>query len=98
MEIGAGRYDFASTGFDLAQAMAGVRHVAGRLDVGCSLRKLLADERARAILVKYAGEGMIGSPQIHWVIDQPLDGLARFAPHLLTPERLQALQQELVTL
>ena len=98
IEIGAGRYEFASTGLTLAQAMANVRHIAGRLDIGSSLRDLLADERARAILTRYTSEEMLASPQLHWVLDQPLAQLARLVPQTLPPERLQALQQELIAL
>ena len=97
-EIGAGQYDFVSTGLNLAQAMANVRHVAGRLDIGCSLRELMADERAKAILVKHAGEDIVSMRLPPWVGDQSLDALKRFAPHVLTPERLQAIQQELAAL
>ncbi len=96
-EIGSGQYDFVSAGLNLAQAMANVRHVAGRLDIATSLRELLADERAKAVLIKYAGEEMLNGPTLQWVIDQPLDALARFDPQL-TPERLAALQAELIAL
>jgi alpha-L-rhamnosidase len=95
-EIGSGQYDFVSTGLNLAQAMVNVRHVAGRLDIGCSRRELMADERARAILVKHAGEDIVSMRLPPWVGDQSLDALKRVAPHVLTPERLQAIQQELV--
>ena len=96
-EIGAGQYDFVSPGLDLAQAMANVRHVAGRLDIGCSLRELLADERTKAILIRYTGEEMLNLPMLRWAMDQPLDALARFAPQL-TAERRAALQAELIAL
>jgi hypothetical protein len=98
VEIGAGQYDFISTGLNLAQAMVNVRHVAGRLDIGCSLRELMADERAKAILVKHAGADIVSMRLPPWVGDQSLGALKRLAPHVLTPERLQAIQQELVAL
>ncbi len=99
IEIGAGQYDFVSTGLNQAQAFANVRHVAGRLDIGCSLRELMADERAKAILLKHAGEAITTMRRVPpWVGDQTLDGLQRMAPHVLTPERLQAIQAELVAL
>jgi len=94
-ETGAGQYRFVSTGLNLAQVMAGVRHVAGRLDIGCSLRELMADERAKAILIKHAGEDIVSIRLPPWVGDQSLDALKRFAPLVLTTERLQAIQQEL---
>jgi alpha-L-rhamnosidase len=98
VEIGSGSYDFASTGLTLGQAMANVRHVAGRLDTASGLRDLLADERARAVLVKHLGEDALKVAVPPWFGDVPLDGMTRFAPHLLTPERLQAIQQDLVAL
>jgi hypothetical protein len=33
-----------------------------------------------------------------WVGDQTLDAMQRMAPHLLTPEKLQAIQAELTVL
>ena len=98
IELGAGQYVFVSTGLNLAQAMVNVRHVAGRLDIACSLRELMADERAKAILIKHAGEDIVSMRLPPWVGDQSLDALKRFAPHVLTPERLQAIQQDLVAL
>ena len=98
IEIGAGDYDFASAGLTLAQAMASVRHVAGRLDMGSPLRDLLADERAKAILVKHAGEQALQANIPPWAGDQSLDSLARTMPHLLTPETLKAIQADLTAL
>jgi hypothetical protein len=98
VEIGSGSYAFTSTGLTLAQAMANVRHVAGRLDIASTLGDLLADERARAILVKHAGEDVTSVTLPPWVGDQSLDALVRMAPHVLTPERLKAIQQDLVAL
>ncbi len=98
VDIGSGEYDFVSLGLNRTQAMAHVRHVAGRLDVASSLRELLADQRSRAILTRYVGEDMLSAPQIGWVMDQPFEALARFAPQVLTPERLQSLQNELLAL
>jgi len=98
VEIGAGHYDFVSTGLDLERAMVNVRHVAGRLDIYCSVGDLLADERAKALLTKYVDENMFVSPRVRRMMDQPVEALARFAPQALTPERLLALQQELLAL
>jgi hypothetical protein len=75
-----------------------VRHVAGRLDIYCSVADLLADGRSKAILIKYVGEDIFESPFMRRMMDQPVEGLARFAPQALTPERLQALQKELLAL
>ena len=98
IEIGAGQYEFVSTGLNLAQALANVRHVAGRLDIGCSRAELLADERAKAILIKHAGEAIATMRLPPWVGDQSLDGMQRMAPHMLTAEKLQAIQAELIAL
>jgi alpha-L-rhamnosidase len=98
IETGAGQYDFVSTGLNLARAMANVRHVAGRFDIYCSVGDLLEDERSKAVLTKYVGEDMFESPPMRRLMDQPVEALARFAPQALTPERLQALQQELLAL
>jgi hypothetical protein len=98
IEIGAGQYEFVSTGMNLDQAMANVRHVAGRLDIYCSLGDLLADERAKEILIQYVDQDLLESRWIRRAMDQPVEALARFAPHVLTPERLEALQQELIAL
>jgi alpha-L-rhamnosidase len=98
VEVGAGRYDFVSTGLNLAQAMANVRHVAGRLDIYCSVSDLMADERAKAVLTKYVGKELFESPRMRRMLDQPVEALARFAPQALPPERVQELQQELLAI
>ena len=98
VQIGSGQYDFTSRGLNQAKAMANVRHVAGRLDVSCGLRSLVKDERARAILVHHLGEAALNAPMPPWMGDQSLESMARFAPHLLTPEKLAAIQQELISL
>jgi hypothetical protein len=98
VEVGSGQYEFVSTGLNLAQDNANVRHVAGRLDIASSLRDLLENERARVIVTRYVGEEALNAPMIGWVMDQPFEALVRFAPQALTSERLQALQQELITL
>jgi hypothetical protein len=98
VEIGAGQYNFVTTGCQLAQTMAKVRHVAGRLDIGSNLADVLANERSRAVLVKYVGEDILKSPMLRWVSNQPVDAVARLAPHLMTPERVAALAQDLVNL
>jgi alpha-L-rhamnosidase len=98
IEIGAGQYDFVSTGLNQAQAFANVRHVAGRLDIGCGVRELMADERAKAILLKHVGDAITSMRVPPWAGDQTLDAMARMAPHLLTAEKLSAIQAELIAL
>lgn len=94
IEIGSGRYEFVTTGMNLGQAMRNVRHVAGRLDRSCSLQELLADDKAKAVLVKHVGEDVLHLPQVRWM-NLSLEAAARFVPHLLTPERLGEIEQEL---
>jgi hypothetical protein len=98
VQVRSGQYRFTSTGLNLAKAMSKVRHMAGRLDIYCSVRELLESQAAKAVLFDRLGEDIFQSPQMRWAMDQPLEALARFAPDVLTPERLQALQQELVAL
>ncbi|MCS7055718.1 MAG: glycoside hydrolase family 78 protein, partial [Thermoflexales bacterium] len=98
VEVGSGRYSFVSTGLNLAQAMANVRHVAGRRDRACALRELLADERARAVLVKHLGEEATTQLPRLQSPDLSLEAAARRAPHLITPEQLKAIEQELLAL
>jgi alpha-L-rhamnosidase len=93
VEVGAGQYAFVSTGLTLAQMMARVRHVAGRLDIGSTLGDLLAHDKTRALLVRVFGEEMLNSPFIRFILDQPLDSIAQQAPQILTPARLQELQE-----
>jgi alpha-L-rhamnosidase len=97
VEVGSGRYEFVSTGLNLAQAMASVRHVAGRLDRSSSLQELLADEKMRAVLVKHAGEEVAHMPQLRWM-NLSLEAASRGAPHVITPERLQAIEKELMAM
>lgn len=98
VEIGAGRYEFVSTELNRASAFADVRHVAGRLDIGCTVQELMADERAKAILLKHVGDAITTMRVPPWVGGQTLDSMARLAPHLLTPEKLRAIQAELIAL
>jgi alpha-L-rhamnosidase len=95
IEVGSGSYEFISTGLTLAKAMAGVRHIAGRLDRYSSLRDLLANETAKTELVKILGADLLQGPMIDRVLDNPLDQLVQFAPHLLTAEKLDALDAAL---
>jgi alpha-L-rhamnosidase len=91
IEVGSGSYDFTTTGLNLAKTMAGVRHVAGQLDRYSSLRDLLANEAAKAAVIQLLGADVLHAPMIERVMDSPLEQLAQFAPHLLTAEKLDAL-------
>ncbi len=98
VEIGAGQYSFISSGMTTARAMAKVRHVAGRLDIGSNLSDVLENKRARAIVAGYVGEGVLMSPMLRWIGNQPVDVVARLAPHLMTPEKVASLAQDLINL
>jgi len=83
VEVGSGDYAFISTGYNLEQAMQGVRHVAGRLDLGSSLNDVLANEQAKAVLARHVGEDVLNHPFLRrGAGNQPLDALARFSPAL----------------
>jgi len=98
VEVGSGDYAFVSTGYNLEQAMQGVRHVAGRLDLGSSLNDVLANEQAKAVLARHVGEDVLNHPFLRrGAGNPPLDALARFSP-ALTPERLKDLERELLAL
>jgi hypothetical protein len=95
IEVGSGHYRFVTSGLNLAKAMAGVRHIAGRLDRYSSIRDLVENERSRAILEKQLGAEALQGPRMVWQFDSSLDELSRFAPQLLTPEKLDAIENEL---
>ncbi len=98
VEVGSGTYSFVSTGLTRAQAFAHVRHVAGRLDISCSVRDLMANEGAKAILTKHISAELLSAPRPAWAGEQTLEQLVRFAPQVLTPETLQEIQTELLAL
>jgi hypothetical protein len=95
VEVGSGTYEFVTTGLDRAKALAGVRHVAGRLDRYSTLRDLLSDDATVTILSQQLGPGFLEAPQLEMVLDMPLVQIAGFAPQLLTPEKLDAIEAEL---
>ncbi len=72
----------------------GERPARRQLSVESKLADLLADEEAKAILQRHFGE-LLESPQIQLAMQFSLKELAGFAPNILTPERLQALDEEL---
>jgi alpha-L-rhamnosidase len=95
IEVGSGKYEFATTGLNRAKAMTGVRHVAGRLDRYCSLRDLLSDDVVKTVLTQQLGSAFLQVPELERVMDMPLEQVAEFAPQLLTPERLNAIEAAL---
>ncbi len=68
-----------------------------RLHVGLPLRVLLEDAGARAILMKFFGE-YLKQPDMERALDHSLEDFARFVPHVLFPERLRTINDELATL
>jgi hypothetical protein len=92
VEVGSGTYEFVTTGLNRATAMAGVRHVAGRLDRTSTLRDLLANDATKTVLTQQLGPALLQSPDLEMVIDMPLVQVAGFAPQLLTPEKLDAIE------
>jgi len=95
VEVGSGTYEFVTTGLNRATAMAGVRHVAGRLDRTSTLRELLANDAAKTVLTQQLGPAVLQAPELERVIDMPLVQVAGFAPQLLTPEKLDAIEAAL---
>jgi hypothetical protein len=93
IEVGSGSYEFTAAGLSLAKAMAGVRHIAGRLDRYSSLRDWLANEAGKTELTQLLGD-LLKGPMINMVMDTPLVQLAQFAPHLLTDDKFAALEAE----
>lgn len=91
IEVSSGSYEFTTTGLNLAKAMAGVRHIAGRLDRYNSLRDWLANEAGKTELTQLLGD-LLKGPMINMVMDTPLEQLAQFAPHLLTAEKFVELE------
>jgi alpha-L-rhamnosidase len=95
IEVGSGSYEFVTTGLNLTQAMVGVRHVAGRLDRYTTLRDLLADDAAKAVLTQQLGPALLQAPGLERVLDMPLVQVADFAPQVLTSEKLDAIEAAL---
>jgi hypothetical protein len=69
--------------------------VAGRLDRYCSLRDWLVDDTAKTVLTQQLGPAFLQAPELERVMDMPLVQLTEFAPRLLTPERLDAIEAAL---
>jgi alpha-L-rhamnosidase len=95
VEVGSGNYEFVTSGLNRARAMAGVRHVAGRLDRYTTLRDLLANDAAKAALIQQLGPAFLQAPELERVLDMPLVQLADFVPQVLTLEKLDAIEAAL---
>jgi beta-glucosidase len=64
------------------------------LHTGLTLQELLENARAKAVLEKHIGE-VIGAPQLSMAMGMSLDQIATFVPQILTPEKLEAINEEL---
>ena len=95
IEVGSGQYAFVTTGLNRAQALANVRHVAGRLDRYSTLRDLLANDAAKTVLSQQLGPAFLQAPELERVMDMSLVQVAGFVPQLLTPEKLDAIEATL---
>ena len=98
IEVGSGMYEFVTEGLNLKQAMAKVRHVAGRLDRYISLGDLLANEAAKGVLEEQLGTETLQRAIPPWISNVPLEQLARFAPQVVTPEKLEAIEKGLAAI
>jgi beta-glucosidase len=75
------------------EATTGLKKKA-RLHVGLPLRALLADSGARAVLEKHVG-AHLDNPMIEMALDMSLEEIAPFASDLLTPQVVQAINDDL---
>jgi beta-glucosidase len=71
-----------------------VEGISTRLSVKNTLKELLANEAAKVILEEQFGE-MMRSPQLAMGMDFSLEQIVEFVPDVLTPEKLQELDEEL---
>ncbi|MFC1975200.1 glycoside hydrolase family 3 C-terminal domain-containing protein [Chloroflexota bacterium] len=74
-----------------------VESVSAKLSIKNTLKELLANEAAKAILDKHSGE-MMQSSQLAMGMDFSLEQIAGFVPDVLTPEKLQEIDAELGSL
>jgi alpha-L-rhamnosidase len=93
--LGSGTYAFFTAGLNRDQALAGVQHVAGRMDRYSTLRDLLADDAARTVLAQHLGPALLEAPELERMLDVPLAQLADLVPQLLTPDELDEIEAAL---
>jgi beta-glucosidase len=65
-----------------------------RLNIGMSLRAILGDEAGKTIINKHFGE-LAHSPDMAMGLDLTIEQIARLVPNVLTPEKLEALADDL---
>ena len=66
----------------------------GPLSIGSTIGRIMADERAKAVLEKYI-PGATSAPQMGQAMGMSLKGLARYVPDMLTKEILEAVDEDL---
>ena len=64
------------------------------LHTGLALQKLLEDEGGKAVLEKHIPE-VLEAPQISMAMGMSLQQIASYAPQILTPEKLKAIDDDL---
>ncbi len=96
--VGSGSYHFFTRGLSSRQAMAGVRHIAGRLDRYAPLYAVLNHQTARETLARCVDlEALLKRADATW-LNAPLADLPRYAPDLIAETALVALERALLTL
>ena len=68
--------------------------VGSRLHIGLTLRVIMGDETGKAVLTEHFGEWMY-SPDLEMALDLTIEQIARLLPQVLTPEKLEALADDL---
>jgi hypothetical protein len=66
-----------------------------RLHVGLSLRALLDDAAGRAVLERHLG-GYLDDPGMEEILDVPLEAIAASIPHMLPPQKLREINEDLL--
>jgi beta-glucosidase len=66
-----------------------------RLHIGLALQELLDDEDGKAVLEKHIPE-VLEAPQLSLAMGMSLEKIAGFVPQILTPEKLEAINEDLV--
>jgi beta-glucosidase len=65
-----------------------------RLHVGLSLRALLDDAAGRAVLERHLG-GYLDDPRMEEILDVPLEAMSAAIPHMLPPQKLREINEDL---
>jgi beta-glucosidase len=68
--------------------------IGSRLNIGLPLRVIMGDEIGKTVLTEHFGELMY-SPDIEMALDLTVEQIARLLPQILTPEKLEALANDL---